>query len=606
VTEGAIEQPLMAGETPEGLARTYDTIQTMLVGNSTGARATIELRVRRIDLPPDWIVQVEPSSVTLDPGQTREVSVYLQAGAPADQGAVYRAAVEGYIGGQLIHDEDGSGGVVFDVMIPAEATFGGASDTDADGMPDAWESANGLNPTTPADANQDADGDTVTNLGEYLAQTDPQVSNVWNLSEGATGFFTERLAVANPGDSQATFNVRFLTRDGDTITRDYELGALQRMTIPVNEVPGLADADVSAVVTSTRGNVVVERTMIWNARDGTNYEGHTGKGVPAARTRWYLAEGDANFFDTWILFANANATAATVSVTYLLPGGATIPASYSVAPNSRMTVFANDVPGLRGSAFSTVIDSTVPITVERAMYFTTDDRLWTGGHESAAVEAPATSWFVAEGRTGPLFDTYLLLANPGANATRATVRYLKPGGAFVERTYDLPQTSRTTVLLDEIEGLEDTDVSASIQADSPIIVERAMYWPGAFPAWYGAHNSAGVTSTGTRWALAEGEVGGAAEFQSWILIANPLNTSATVTVTFLREGQAPTQIQRTVPANARLTISAAEADTGLTPGEKFGALVVATQPIVVERAMYWNALGQFWGGGTNETGIRLR
>ncbi|GAA2693478.1 hypothetical protein GCM10010428_71710 [Actinosynnema pretiosum subsp. pretiosum] len=40
-------------------------------------------------------------------------------------------------------------------------------DTDRDGMPNAWESANGLNPNT-ADHNGDADGDGYRNLEEYL------------------------------------------------------------------------------------------------------------------------------------------------------------------------------------------------------------------------------------------------------------------------------------------------------------------------------------------------------------------------------------------------------------------------------------------------------
>jgi hypothetical protein len=41
-------------------------------------------------------------------------------------------------------------------------------DTDQDGMPDAWETANGLNPANAADRNADADGDGYTNLEEYL------------------------------------------------------------------------------------------------------------------------------------------------------------------------------------------------------------------------------------------------------------------------------------------------------------------------------------------------------------------------------------------------------------------------------------------------------
>jgi len=46
-------------------------------------------------------------------------------------------------------------------------------DTDQDGMPDAWELFFGLNPANPADANEDPDGDGMSNLKEYLADTCP-------------------------------------------------------------------------------------------------------------------------------------------------------------------------------------------------------------------------------------------------------------------------------------------------------------------------------------------------------------------------------------------------------------------------------------------------
>ena len=38
------------------------------------------------------------------------------------------------------------------------------------------------------------------------------------------------------------------------------------------------------------------------------------------------------------------------------------------------------------------------------------------GHDSAAIAAPATRWFLAEGATGAFFNTYLLLANPNATS----------------------------------------------------------------------------------------------------------------------------------------------------------------------------------------------
>jgi len=47
------------------------------------------------------------------------------------------------------------------------------ADSDGDLMPDAWEQANGFDGDVPADAVQDADADGLSNLGEYLAETNP-------------------------------------------------------------------------------------------------------------------------------------------------------------------------------------------------------------------------------------------------------------------------------------------------------------------------------------------------------------------------------------------------------------------------------------------------
>ena len=49
-----------------------------------------------------------------------------------------------------------------------------AADRDSDGMPDDWETANGLNPDSSADAGQDADSDGAMNLAEFRAGTNPQ------------------------------------------------------------------------------------------------------------------------------------------------------------------------------------------------------------------------------------------------------------------------------------------------------------------------------------------------------------------------------------------------------------------------------------------------
>ena len=53
------------------------------------------------------------------------------------------------------------------------------------------------------------------------------------------------------------------------------------------------------------------------------------------------------------------------------------------------------------------------------MYFGTT-RLFEGGHESAGVTDAAHEWFLAEGATGPFFETFVLVGNPSATPTRTS------------------------------------------------------------------------------------------------------------------------------------------------------------------------------------------
>lgn len=481
----------------------------------------------------------------------------------------------------------------------------------------------------------DTDGDGVSNQQEFERGTSPYVSNRWELAEGSTGFFNERVALANPEGRSAIARVTVLLGQmpqlGETtppapVVQDIPIAAYGRHTLNVNALPNATfngqGRAVSVVVETLRGAVVTERTMSWG---DSAWGGHTGKAVASPSTTWFLAEGAATgFFNTFILLTSTSAVPPTVTLDYLLEDGPVVTETYAFASSpARLTVWTNQNPALAGKAFSTRITSTQPITVERAMYFNRGGRTFEGGHESAGVATAATNWFVAEGATGPNFDTYLLLANPGTTATTATVRYLTPEGPYTA-TYSLPASSRRTLFVDgelsAVSGRDavntQIDVSAEVTAPSPIVVERAMYWFGAFQNWTDAHNSAGVTTTSRLWGLAEGENGGQLGYQTFVLLANPSASAATVRLRLLREGGQASVLSApiSVAPGSRFTCYAGQpgacqdAFAQLQSGERFGVLVESTNgvPIVVERAMYWNGGGEFFGAGTNETGTALR
>lgn len=91
-------------------------------------------------------------------------AVLAGAGAAVDRDQIDARIVEEAKSGKggVIDDPSDRGGRVSPLLRSP------LTDTDSDGMPDAWENARGLNASNPADANGDDDGNGYTNVEDYL------------------------------------------------------------------------------------------------------------------------------------------------------------------------------------------------------------------------------------------------------------------------------------------------------------------------------------------------------------------------------------------------------------------------------------------------------
>ena len=303
----------------------------------------------------------------------------------------------------------------------------------------------------------------------------------------------------------------------------------------------------------------------------------------------YLAEGaTTDFFDVSLALANPNAPTATALLQFLRPTGSPVTQVITVGGLRRVTIDPETLTGLSGTSFSTVVETDVPLIVDRTM---TWDVSGYGSHAETSTDGPATTWYLAEGATHSGFDLFYLIQNPNPSVATVTVTYLLPSPAApVQRVYSVPAGSRFNIWVDSEAAtfpvLASTAVSARLQSDVPIIVERAMYLNSGGQTFGAGHDSAGVTAPSTTWFLAEGATG--PYFDLFILIANPTATDAVVDVQYLLQSGTTVTKRYTVAANSRFDIWVDQEDALLADAAVSSTVTsINGVPIIVERSMWW-------------------
>jgi hypothetical protein len=240
-------------------------------------------------------------------------------------------------------------------------------------------------------------------------------------------------------------------------------------------------------------------------------------------------------------------------------------------------------------AFATWIEADAPLAAEGMTSW--DVRAYGAGAERA--QAPASTWYLAEGSTVGGFDLFYLLANPHDTPVSVDVTLLLPApAAEITQRHVIPALSRLTLWVDTLDPrLASTDVSGVVQVATggPIIVERAMYRHGEAGSWGEAgHRAAGVSQLSTTWHFAEGFVG--APFDMYLLLGNPQGTAATVEIDAVAASGDTTTTSYTVAARSRLTVHAGDLGVPIGP-TAFSVRSATGAPIVAERAMWWSAPG---------------
>ena len=335
-------------------------------------------------------------------------------------------------------------------------------------------------------------------------------ARTWYFAEGSTRTgFDAYMSLQNP-NAHATSAVLNYMIEGEGLRKvPVNLKASSRTTVRVSDQIG-AQKDFSVKVESN-DPIVAERPMYFNYQGlhGNNWTGgHDVLGTNAPSKTFYFAEG-ATFsnFEEWLCLQNPGSRPIDVNAVYMMNNGATATRTYRVPANQRKTVSVNQEVG-PNIEVSVRLESRSPFVAERPLYFNyhgTSNYSFTGGHDVIGATRPATELFFAEGYTGPGFDEWLCLQNPGDRDAYVTVTYLPEKGAPRPRKHIVRAHSRYTIEVNKDAG-QNVSISTRIESSVPIIAERAMYF-SYNGVWTGGHDAVGASGPSTTWYFAEGYTG---------------------------------------------------------------------------------------------------
>jgi hypothetical protein len=259
--------------------------------------------------------------------------------------------------------------------------------------------------------------------------------------------------------------------------------------------------------------------------------------------------------------------------------GAVTAPDVSLPAKSQATINPRDKLGNQDFSTKVVCKEGKAIAVDRTMSWTGPGAASPEAHSSIGVTSPTKTWYLPEGSSQWGFECWLLIQNPNASAANCTITYMIEGEGPKTVTKSVPANSRKTFNMADDIGQK--DASIKVEGNIPVIPERAMYRNNRREG----HDSIGTTSPASDFYLAEGATGYNVGYITYVLVQNPQGTPTDVTITYLTgSGQVAGPSFKMDP-NSRKTV---RLNDQLPPNTDVSTTVHGSQPIIAERAMYWD------------------
>ncbi len=317
---------------------------------------------------------------------------------------------------------------------------------------------------------------------------------------------------------------------------------------------------------------------------------------------WNMAEGaTAGDFETFVLVQNPDPVDTLVNIRFMTGEGEVAPEELqgvTIPAETRQTFKVNDYVSTYD--VSTKVEPVDGFVVcERSMFG--NGRAWATDSIGATAPSPSPRWYFAEGATDGGFETWLLVENPYTSTVHVDISFQTGGAGLLApeglQGMAIPSQSRRSFKVNDY--VTEYDVSTMVEAtDGLVVCERAMY--GNDGAW--ATDSIGVIAPAEAWYLAEGATAG--DFETFVLVQNPDDEAAHVSITF-QTGTGPVvpiELQGvTIPAMSRRTF---KVNDYVSTYDVSTLVACLDGEVVCERAMYGN--GRTWATdsiGTPAAGI---